>query len=225
MKNSQFTVPFIVACLIHTCAFASGLALYEPAKMLTVKPDKQLNIKYFTMQKSSQPEAQPEKVEKKVSKPPVEPAPAKVAKATPVKKKRTRKPKPVIAKKARPEPEKQKASKAPSKPVENRQARITKESSSLSSASQDVVVLDLPEPKYPISAIRRGEEGTVILRIEVYEDGRPGKVQVVKTSSFKKLDKAAIKAVERAIFKPAMKKNVAVFSTTQISITFRLENS
>jgi len=55
-------------------------------------------------------------------------------------------------------------------------------------------------PAYPIGAVRRGEEGTVVLRITVGENGRAVDVAVEKTSGYPALDRSAVRAVERADF-------------------------
>lgn len=46
-------------------------------------------------------------------------------------------------------------------------------------------------PPYPPDARRRGEEGSVLLRVEVLPDGRVGRVQLAKSSGFGSLDRAA----------------------------------
>jgi periplasmic protein TonB len=81
------------------------------------------------------------------------------------------------------------------------------------------------DPTYPPSSRRAGEEGTVQLRILVDERGAPREVQVSKGSGFARLDQAAIDAVRKWRFIAAISGGQAVTAWTQVSVTFRLQNS
>jgi periplasmic protein TonB len=66
-----------------------------------------------------------------------------------------------------------------------------------------------PSPKYPAIALRQGQtmEGTVVLEIRVDESGSPTSVEVMKTSGFGVLDRAAQKCVnEEWRFPPGNKR-------------------
>jgi protein TonB len=52
--------------------------------------------------------------------------------------------------------------------------------------------------KYPEESRRFGEEGTVILAIEIMPDGQHGEIEVVQSSGFWRLDEAALDAARRA---------------------------
>ena len=78
------------------------------------------------------------------------------------------------------------------------------------------------QPQYPRISQRRNEEGNVVLAIEVKASGRPGKISVAQSSGYKRLDDAAVKAVQRATFTPARKFGRPVDSQTEITITFKL---
>ncbi|MBI2881161.1 MAG: TonB family protein [Candidatus Tectomicrobia bacterium] len=52
-------------------------------------------------------------------------------------------------------------------------------------------VLKKTLPPYPPDARRRGEEGSVLLRVEVLPDGRVGRVLLAQSSGFGSLDRAA----------------------------------
>lgn len=56
----------------------------------------------------------------------------------------------------------------------------------------------LEEPEYPPQSKRLGEEGAVILRLYILEDGRVGDAQVATSSGFPRLDEAALKQAKRA---------------------------
>jgi protein TonB len=48
-----------------------------------------------------------------------------------------------------------------------------------------------PAPSYPIASIKQGEEGTVMLRLQVDERGHPVRVEIEKSSGYARLDRAA----------------------------------
>ena len=77
-------------------------------------------------------------------------------------------------------------------------------------------------PKYPRISQRRNEEGDVTLHVDVLASGKPGAVRVVESSGHKRLDEAALEAVQKATFEPARKFGQAVGSETEITITFKL---
>lgn len=79
------------------------------------------------------------------------------------------------------------------------------------------------EPKYPSLAVRRGYEGTVLLRVRVLKNGRVAEVQVKETSGYRILDKAARKAVELWRFTPALLGGKPVDSWILVPITFKLK--
>ncbi len=56
-------------------------------------------------------------------------------------------------------------------------------------------VLKKTAPAYPAKARSRGEEGVVLLRLEILPDGRVGKIEVAKSSGFGLLDRAAARSV------------------------------
>lgn len=81
-------------------------------------------------------------------------------------------------------------------------------------------LLSAPQPEYPRSALRAGLTGRVVLRIDVGTDGRPREVVVVESSRHRVLDRAAVRAVQRWRFEPAMRDGVAVPATVQQVISF-----
>ena len=79
-------------------------------------------------------------------------------------------------------------------------------------------------PDYPRISKRRGEEGTVILTVQVLDNGSVGTADIVQSSGFRRLDEAAIKGALKTTFSPAVRLGHPVASTTQLSYTFRLTN-
>jgi periplasmic protein TonB len=78
-------------------------------------------------------------------------------------------------------------------------------------------------PVYPESARRRGEQGRVILRVSVAPDGDPTQVVVGHSSGFTSLDDAALDAVRRWRFVPAMQSGHPVQAVAEVPVLFRLE--
>lgn len=81
------------------------------------------------------------------------------------------------------------------------------------------------DPVYPAGARRDGEEGTGLFRVLVDERGRPIDVQVLKSSGFPRLDEAALTAIRKWSFSPAIQSGTAVKSWTRVSVAFRLEGN
>jgi protein TonB len=81
------------------------------------------------------------------------------------------------------------------------------------------------DPVYPPGSRRDGEEGTGLFRVLVDERGRPLDVQVLKSSGFPRLDQAAITAIRKWAFKPAVQNSQPVQSWTRVQVAFQLENA
>ncbi|NBV41726.1 energy transducer TonB [bacterium] len=82
--------------------------------------------------------------------------------------------------------------------------------------------MDNPPPLYPESARRRGQQGTVLLSVDITSDGRPAQIRVKKTSGFPLLDEAALKAVRKWKFKPATSALAPIASTVEVPVRFEL---
>lgn len=80
-----------------------------------------------------------------------------------------------------------------------------------------------PAPRYPSRALRRGESGTVRVRVEVGPDGRPSQVSVAQASGSRDLDRAAVDAVRRWRFHPARRNGEPVPGTVIVPISFSPE--
>jgi len=81
-----------------------------------------------------------------------------------------------------------------------------------------------PAPAYPRNALRSGATGDVQLRIEVGADGVPTDVEVVGSSRNRELDRAAVQAVRRWRFAPAMRDGLPVAASVQQTISFEAPN-
>ncbi|RCS31487.1 energy transducer TonB [Rhodanobacter denitrificans] len=76
--------------------------------------------------------------------------------------------------------------------------------------------------RYPTSAMRARQEGWVVVSFTVEADGKTSDVKVVESQPRHVFDRAAMDAVERYQFTPAMRSGVAVSSTKQQRIEFKL---
>lgn len=81
------------------------------------------------------------------------------------------------------------------------------------------------EPSYPSNARNAGQEGTVVLRIQVMENGRPGDIYVDNSSGYDVLDSAAIAAVKKWRFIPAkdLESGKVIACVTRLPIIFQLK--
>jgi len=80
------------------------------------------------------------------------------------------------------------------------------------------------EPTYPNSAREKGVEGTVVIRVEILENGQVGEVTVRKSSGHQELDQVAVQAVKKWRFVPAKDKDTGnpVKCFTNFPVVFRL---
>lgn len=78
------------------------------------------------------------------------------------------------------------------------------------------------QPRYPVAAIRRGESGTVLVRVTVSRDGLPTRSEVARSSGSRYLDKEAQEIVLRWRFRPVRIDGVAIQATGLVPIEFDL---
>jgi len=79
------------------------------------------------------------------------------------------------------------------------------------------------QPIYPRECIRKGQQGEVILLVQVSADGDVLSVEVQQSSGHRLLDRAAVKSVERLRFVPATRDGVPVSSTLELPLLYQLE--
>lgn len=86
-------------------------------------------------------------------------------------------------------------------------------------------ILSRREPNYPEKARQAGVEGTVVLRIEIQENGRPGQVSIYQSSGSELLDDAAAAAVQRWRFVPAKVRGTgqSIACQTTLPVVFKLK--
>lgn len=78
-------------------------------------------------------------------------------------------------------------------------------------------------PEYPRASRRLSETGTVMLRVYIDERGNPAQVLVSRSSSFPRLDEAAVLAVRRWRFRPHLVNDRPTAGWAAIPVIFDLE--
>jgi protein TonB len=88
-------------------------------------------------------------------------------------------------------------------------------------ATSDAVLVKAAAPHYPPAAVRSRQEGWVVVSFTVGTDGKTGNIKVVDSQPRRVFDRAAMEAVERYEFKPALRNGVPVASARQQRIEFK----
>ena len=84
------------------------------------------------------------------------------------------------------------------------------------------VPIEMPAPRYPAQAARRGLGGTVRIRADVGIDGVPTSVALVEGSGTRELDHAAMEAVRRWRFRPGQVDGQPVAGSVVVPIEFAM---
>ncbi|MFJ4441266.1 energy transducer TonB [Pseudomonas sp. NPDC089422] len=129
-------------------------------------------------------------------------------------------PKPVVKQAPKPQPKPVEA--PPPAPVAAPAAPAPPAPAPVTPPSANAAYLKNPAPEYPQMALRRGWEGTVLLRVEVLPSGKPGQIQIQQSSGRDALDAAALAAVKRWSFVPAKQGDVAQAGWVSVPIDFKL---
>ncbi len=82
---------------------------------------------------------------------------------------------------------------------------------------------DRSPPSYPLAARRRGEQGRVVLRVELDERGSIARAQIANSSGSSLLDEAALAAVRQWHCNPAQRGGQAVRAVALQPFNFTLE--
>ena len=80
------------------------------------------------------------------------------------------------------------------------------------------------KPEYPEGARQRGEEGSVILELDISAKGTVNNVRVFKSCGFPELDQAAIQAAKCAPFTPARRGSANIPYTVRLPLDFHLRD-
>ncbi|HWX65549.1 MAG TPA: energy transducer TonB [Rhodanobacter sp.] len=98
----------------------------------------------------------------------------------------------------------------------------TADSGNAAAQTSSATLVKAVAARYPTTAMRARQEGWVIVSFTIGTDGQTGDIKVVDAQPRRVFDRAAMDAVERYRFTPAMKDGVAVSSTKQQRIEFKL---
>lgn len=82
------------------------------------------------------------------------------------------------------------------------------------------VPISRPAPRYPQEALRRNAGGTVRIRVTVATDGGVDRLELAEGSGDRYLDRAAMEAVRRWRFQPAVRDGQAVVADVVVPIVF-----
>jgi protein TonB len=96
------------------------------------------------------------------------------------------------------------------------------DSGSAGGQNSSAVLLKAAAARYPTAAMRARQEGWVLVSFTVDAEGRTTDIKVVESQPRRVFDRAAEDAVGRYRFNPAMKNGVAVSTTKQQRIEFKL---
>ena len=77
--------------------------------------------------------------------------------------------------------------------------------------------------EYPKASLMNEEQGTVSMSFLVNADGSVAESKLEKTSGFKNLDKAAIKAISACKFKPGTKDGAAAQTWSKVDYAWKLD--
>lgn len=79
-----------------------------------------------------------------------------------------------------------------------------------------------PPPNYPRVARTRGYEGRTLFRVEVFETGKVGRIEITTSSGFEILDTAALKSVKKWTFVPGTKNGKKIRQWVMVPVRFDL---
>ena len=89
--------------------------------------------------------------------------------------------------------------------------------------SSNADYLQNPKPAYPPLSKRLGEQGKVVVRVLIGADGLPQKAELRQSSSFERLDQAALSTVLKWRYVPGKRGGVAEDMWFNVPINFVLE--
>ncbi len=91
------------------------------------------------------------------------------------------------------------------------------------SSELSVVCPERSPPDYPSLSMRMNEQGKVVLRVELGEDGSVANLEIKSSSGFRRLDEAALSTVKTWRCKPAVRNGKAMRAIALQPFNFILE--
>ncbi len=83
-------------------------------------------------------------------------------------------------------------------------------------------IMKYVNPVYPELARSAGIEGEVVLKVVVGKDGKVVDVSIIRSNVTPSMEKAAIEAAKKLLFRPAMQGGVPLQVSVEVPIKFRL---
>lgn len=99
----------------------------------------------------------------------------------------------------------------------------TADTQTYQSPSFNAAYLNNPAPDYPSVSRRLGEQGLVLLRVQVTAGGTAGSVELQTGSGSDRLDQAALEAVKKWRFVPAKRGEQPVRASVTVPVSFSIE--
>ena len=90
--------------------------------------------------------------------------------------------------------------------------------------SSNADYLQNPKPTYPSLSARLGETGRTVYKVWIGVDGKPQRAELVSSSGFARLDKAAYDTVMAWRYVPGMRNGVAETMAVNVPIHWELRN-
>ncbi|MGZ4977399.1 MAG: TonB family protein [Methylobacter sp.] len=94
---------------------------------------------------------------------------------------------------------------------------------SYQSPNFNAAYLNNPAPAYPSVSRRLGEQGLVLLRVQVTADGTADSVELETGSGSSRLDQAALEAVKKWQFVPAKRGDQSISASVVVPVRFSIE--
>lgn len=210
----------------HVAAFTGVLMLHggllawqmSPTPPMVLPQQQVIKVAMVSMHRV-QPKPQPEPVVQEITPPPAPPKVKGMKKVMHKQRPQVKKPVPEPVQAAekvveRPSVEEMQAAALQQEETSNRNAALTEPVAA--------AYLKNPPPVYPRAALRRKEQGTVMVAVLVDTDGLPLRVSLDRSSGHETLDSAALEAVRKWKFVPARRGSELVEASVVVPVEFRI---
>lgn len=224
---SQRVGPLVAIVLLHIGFFyALQNGLQIPSASATRTAPKTVYVSFITPEQPKPVEAPkppPPKPKPVPEKKPVKKTPLRPVPKPPSEKAITAPPEPPPAPEP-PAPQEPVTAAAPALPAAPAPAPAPAAPAAPRLLSSGIQYVKPPEPQYPPFSRRMREEGKVVMRVLVNENGRAERAEIQSSSGYPRLDEAAIRAAMRAVFKPHIENGRPVAVYALIPINFQLDS-